>query len=457
MIYGNTGAGLVDINIPQSPLYQQSLPNLRDVSASAWGIPSLDDITVPDVTPEKDIQTDTDLTQKYFDLATKLKEYAIKGRAVGIDVTKPKNDPTHLQFAQEWNKMYQDFLQTGKELKNAKKNQSEFERLKLNPNAMVGKPDMTKLFDNTQLQKYSLEQPFTGIKSIVSKWKKPISIYDDAQYKSYMQDWANDYAFVDKQVKELSASNPELADQIQLEGDAYREALMNPMLDTKSRAKFDQDASQFAQNLRHKKDILDFDKQKFYTKQEQDALTQGGFDATLEQLIGTPNTESIQAFGDYNTVEMGKPIFKPHKVIVVKGSDLTKVGATNKLKTPLGTIKDASPDMKYIVTTDGNGVKKVYPVNDEGITAFSQNYQQAFKKREDEAKQVLGTYDLFGNEVISNQPQQKVTSKTTTKNTQSGSTTTKKVTPTGKSKQLTKTLSTGRIVYSDDNGKTWHP
>ena len=101
MIYGNTGAGLVDVDVPQSPLYQQALPNLRDVSAAAWGLPSLDDISVPDVTTEKDIQTDTDLTQKYFDLATKLKDYAVKGRSVGIDVTKPKNNPTHLQFSQE--------------------------------------------------------------------------------------------------------------------------------------------------------------------------------------------------------------------------------------------------------------------------------------------------------------------------------------------------------------------
>ena len=77
MIYGNTGAGLVDVDVPQSPLYQQALPNLRDVSAAAWGLPSLDDISVPDVTTEKDIQTDTDLTQKYFDNEAKEQSYTL--------------------------------------------------------------------------------------------------------------------------------------------------------------------------------------------------------------------------------------------------------------------------------------------------------------------------------------------------------------------------------------------
>ena len=28
MIYGNTGAGLVDVDVPQSPLYQQAFTNL---------------------------------------------------------------------------------------------------------------------------------------------------------------------------------------------------------------------------------------------------------------------------------------------------------------------------------------------------------------------------------------------------------------------------------------------
>ena len=160
MIYGNTGAGLVDVDVPQSPLYQQALPNLRDVSAAAWGLPSLDDISVPDITTEKDIQTDTDLTQKYFDLATKLKDYAVKGRSVGIDVTKPKNNPTHLQFSQEWNKMYQEFLQIGKELKNAKANIGVYNKAVTNPNAIVAPLEKGQVVTDDYLNQRSIETPF---------------------------------------------------------------------------------------------------------------------------------------------------------------------------------------------------------------------------------------------------------------------------------------------------------
>jgi hypothetical protein len=240
MIYGNTGAGLVDVDVPQSPLYQQALPNLRDVSAAAWGLPSLDDISVPDVTTEKDIQTDTDLTQKYFDLATKLKNYAVKGRSVGIDVTKPKNNPTHLQFSQEWNKMYQEFLQTGKELKRGKENIAQLNKFQSNPNSIVGSVPQGQVMTDETLSKYSMESPFADIKPVIKGYQS-LRIYDQPSYDKFMAKWKADIAQVDNEAKIYKAQKPELAAQIDAKAEEAKMAMFPPNVDPRFYAKLEQD------------------------------------------------------------------------------------------------------------------------------------------------------------------------------------------------------------------------
>ena len=425
MIYGNTGAGLVDVDVPQSPLYQQALPNLRDVSAAAWGLPSLDDISVPDVTTEKNIQTDTDLTQKYFDLATKLKDYAVKGRSVGIDVTKPKNNPTHLQFSQEWNKMYQEFLQIGKELKNAKQNQQLFEKAKSNPNAIVGNPNMGEVFSSDVLNKNVIEDPFAKVKGLQKAYSKPIAIYDQNQYQSFLQRWQDDYDFVDNQIDELKMRYPEMADKIESDGEQIRESLIPPMYDSKFAAKLAQDMQKHRENLGVKKYNAETSRGGLELRQSQQQVAEGQFSQGVNQLINTPDTQIQGMFGEFVfDADAGKDKFEPHTAITTSATNLKKYGVSS-LKQPDGSLVDVSklnPNDKFIVVDAGvdkdkKKIRKVYPVTDKGLASFTAKYQQPYKRLEEQAKQQVGSYDLTQDDgvfdVVGNQPDVKVSTKTT--------------------------------------------
>lgn len=420
MIYGNTGAGLVDVDIPQNPLYQQALPNLKEVSASAWGLPALDDITVPDVTTEKDIQTDTDLTDKYFALAQKLKDYAIKGRSVGIDVTKPKNNPTHLQYAQEWNKMYGEFMQTGKELKNAKQNQQLFEKAKSNPNAIVGNPSMNEVFSSDVLNKNVIEDPFAKVKGLQKAYSKPIAIYDQNQYQSFLQRWQDDYDFVDNQIEELKLRYPEMADKIESDGEQVRESLIPPMYDSKFAAKLAQDMQKHRENLGVKRYNSETSRGGLELRQQQQQVAEGQFSQGLQQLINTPDTKIQGMFGEFVPDAMGKEHFVSHVAITTTAKDLKKYGISS-LKKPGGgsiAIENLPQDNKFIVIKDNTGkTLTTYPVNTPGIAAFTAKYQQPYKQLEKQAQQQVGTYDVtLGDgvyDVVGNQPDVKVSTKTT--------------------------------------------
>lgn len=436
MIYGNTGAGLVDVDVPQSPLYQQALPNLRDVSAAAWGLPSLDDISVPDVTTEKDIQTDTDLTQKYFDLATKLKDYAVKGRSVGIDVTKPKNNPTHLQFSQEWNKMYQEFLQIGKELKNAKQNQQLFEKAKSNPNAIVGNPNMGEVFSSDVLNKNVIEDPFAKVKGLQKAYSKPIAIYDQNQYQSFLQRWQDDYDFVDNQIDELKMRYPEMADKIENDGEQIRESLIPPMYDSKFAAKLAQDMQKHRQNLTPKMMNAQTAREGLEFRKSQQEVAGSQFADVAMQLANSDGTIFDGTFGEFKNDGFGDK-YVPKKARTATVKELKEKGV-KFLKNPDGSktdINKVDENSKYIlIVGDDNTVETTYPTSQEGLDAFSAKYQQPFKRREEQAKSQIGTYDYqlddYGNiQLIPNQQEVKVSTKTT--NTQSGKgtkSTTKKTT-----------------------------
>lgn len=433
MIYGNTGAGLVDVDVPQSPLYQQALPNLRDVSAAAWGLPSLDDISVPDVTTEKDIQTDTDLTQKYFDLATKLKDYAVKGRSVGIDVTKPKNNPTHLQFSQEWNKMYQEFLQIGKELKNAKQNQQLFEKAKSNPNAIVGNPNMGEVFSSDVLNKNVIEDPFAKVKGLQKAYSKPIAIYDQNQYQSFLQRWQDDYDFVDNQIDELKMRYPEMADKIENDGEQIRESLIPPMYDSKFAAKLAQDMQKHRENLGVKKYNAETAREGLEFRKSQQEVAGSQFADVAMQLANSDGTIFDGTFGEFKNDGFGDK-YVPKKARTATVKELKEKGV-KFLKNPDGSktdINKVDENSKYIlIVGDDNTVETTYPTSQEGLDAFSAKYQQPFKRREEQAKSQIGTYDYqlddYGNiQLIPNQQEVKVSTKTT--NTQSGKETTTKKT-----------------------------
>lgn len=442
MIYGNTGAGLVDINIPQNPLYQQSIPNLKEVSAAAWGLPSLDDITTPDITTEKDIQTNTDLTDQYFQLAQKLKDYAIKGRSIGIDVTKPKNNPTHLQYAQEWNNMYGDFMQIGKELKNAKQNIAQYNKFATNPNTIVGAPKKGEVMTDDYLSNISIETPFQNAKMLKSGYQKLKPIYDKSTFDAFTKKWLGDMDMIDKEAELLKSNKPELADQIDAYASTVKAEMFPPMFDSLSRDKLAQAYRMHKDNLGVKQFNAQTSRERLnYTKSQQE-LTEGKFAEAVKQLLNTPDTEIDGSFGEMVYDEaLGKEHFVPHKTRTTTTENLSKYGVKEVGGVPVSKLPKGE---KYIVVDevkiDGGDktiAKKVYPVTEAGVTSFQAKYQFPYKRQEDVAKQTLGTYDFGVSEdgyydIVPNQTEAKVSTKTTQTSSSGASNSTTKKTSTAK-------------------------
>ena len=433
MIYGNTGAGLVDVDVPQSPLYQQALPNLRDVSAAAWGLPSLDDISVPDVTTEKDIQTDTDLTQKYFDLATKLKDYAVKGRSVGIDVTKPKNNPTHLQFSQEWNKMYQEFLQTGKELKNAKANIGVYNKAVTNPNAIVAPLEKGQVVTDDYLNQRSIETPFSNAKMLVKGYQSLKPIFDQNTFTQFQSKWIGDMDMIDQESEQMKAQKPELADQIDAYAEQVKAQMFPPQMDYALKAKLAQAYKIHKDNLAPKWYNAQTAREGLEFRKSQQEVAGSQFADVAMQLANSDGTIFDGTFGEFKNDGFGDK-YVPKKARTATVKELKEKGV-KFLKNPDGSktdINKVDENSKYIlIVGDDNTVETTYPTSQEGLDAFSAKYQQPFKRREEQAKSQIGTYDYqlddYGNiQLIPNQQEVKVSTKTT--NTQSGKETTTKKT-----------------------------
>ena len=436
MIYGNTGAGLVDVDVPQSPLYQQALPNLRDVSAAAWGLPSLDDISVPDITTEKDIQTDTDLTQKYFDLATKLKDYAVKGRSVGIDVTKPKNNPTHLQFSQEWNKMYQEFLQTGKELKNAKANIGVYNKAVTNPNAIVAPLEKGQVVTDDYLNQRSIETPFSNAKMLVKGYQSLKPIFDQNTFAQFQDKWIGDMDMIDQESEQMKAQKPELADQIDAYAEQVKAQMFPPQMDYALKAKLAQAYKIHKDNLAPKWYNAQTAREGLEFRKSQQEVAGSQFADVVMQLANSNGVLFDGTFGEFKNDGFGDK-YVPKKARTATVKELKEKGV-KFIKNPDGSktdINKVDENSKYIlIVGDDNTVETTYPTSQEGLDAFSAKYQQPFKRREEQAKSQIGTYDYqlddYGNiQLIPNQQEVKVSTKTT--NTQSGKgtkSTTKKTT-----------------------------
>ena len=433
MIYGNTGAGLVDVDVPQSPLYQQALPNLRDVSAAAWGLPSLDDISVPDVTTEKDIQTDTDLTQKYFDLATKLKDYAVKGRSVGIDVTKPKNNPTHLQFSQEWNKMYQEFLQTGKELKNAKANIGVYNKAVTNPNAIVAPLEKGQVVTDDYLNQRSIETPFSNAKMLVKGYQSLKPIFNQNTFAQFQDKWIGDMDMIDQESEQMKAQKPELADQIDAYAEQVKAQMFPPQMDYALKAKLAQAYKIHKDNLAPKWYNAQTAREGLEFRKSQQEVAGSQFADVTMQLANSNGVLFDGTFGEFKNDGFGDK-YVPKKARTATVKELKEKGV-KFLKNPDGSktdINKVDENSKYIlIVGDDNTVETTYPTSQEGLDAFSAKYQQPFKRREEQAKSQIGTYDYqlddYGNiQLIPNQQEVKVSTKTT--NTQSGKETTTKKT-----------------------------
>ena len=431
MIYGNTGAGLVDVDVPQSPLYQQALPNLRDVSAAAWGLPSLDDISVPDVTTEKDIQTDTDLTQKYFDLATKLKDYAVKGRSVGIDVTKPKNNPTHLQFSQEWNKMYQEFLQTGKELKNAKANIGVYNKAVTNPNAIVAPLEKGQVVTDDYLNQRSIETPFSNAKMLVKGYQSLKPIFDQNTFTQFQSKWIGDMDMIDQESEQMKAQKPELADQIDAYAEQVKAQMFPPQMDYALKAKLAQAYKIHKDNLAPKWYNAQTAREGLEFRKSQQEVAGSQFADVTMQLANSNGVLFDGTFGEFKNDGFGDK-YVPKKARTATVKELKEKGV-KFLKNPDGSktdINKVDENSKYIlIVGDDNTVETTYPTTQEGLDAFSAKYQQPFKRREEQAKSQIGTYDYQlddnGNiQLIPNQQEVKVSTKTT--NTQSEKATTTK-------------------------------
>ena len=151
------------------------------------------------------------------------------------------------------------------------------------------------------------------------------------------------------------------------------------------------------------------------------------------QLANSDGTIFDGTFGEFKNDGFGDK-YVPKKARTATVKELKEKGV-KFIKNPDGSktdINKVDENSKYIlIVGDDNTVETTYPTSQEGLDAFSAKYQQPFKRREEQAKSQIGTYDYqlddYGNiQLIPNQQEVKVSTKTT--NTQSGKETTTKKT-----------------------------
>lgn len=394
MISGNTGAGLVDVNIPENPLYRQSLPDMQKVTAAAWGLPSLDDIRVPEITAEKDIQTDTELTDKYIKNIQMLKDYAVKGRSVGIDVTKPKNDPTHLQYAQEWNKLYNETMQIGKELKTYRQNQLAREKALLNPNAIVGNPDPTQPFKTDLLQQYVIENPFPNSKMLVKSYQGLKPIFDEATFQQFTQRWLSDMDKIDEEAEMYKRTTPALADKIDVEAENLKASMFPPQMDFALKAKLEQAYKMHKDRMGLGYANLNFRQSVQQDKKTAEERAAGQFKEQVQALITTPGIP-FKNFYVLKANEAGFQVPVAHTAVTVKGSDFGKYGIPSQVDAVTKKPVKTDPNKYYIVTYNEKGERTgAFSTDDSGIKAFASVYQRGNTWVENNSKQQQGVLSI---------------------------------------------------------------
>ena len=96
--------------------------------------------------------------------------------------------------------MYQDFLQTGKELKRGKENIAQLNKFQSNPNSIVGSVPQGQVMTDETLSKYSMESPFADIKPVIKGYQS-LRIYDQPSYDKFMAKWKADIAQVDNEAE----------------------------------------------------------------------------------------------------------------------------------------------------------------------------------------------------------------------------------------------------------------
>jgi len=320
-------------------------------------------------------------------------------------------------------------------LKNAKANIGVYNKAVTNPNAIVAPLEKGQVVTDDYLNQRSIETPFSNAKMLVKGYQSLKPIFDQNTFAQFQDKWIGDMDMIDQESEQMKAQKPELADQIDAYAEQVKAQMFPPQMDYALKAKLAQAYQIHKQNLVPKMMNANTAREGLEFRKSQQEVAGSQFADVAMQLANSDGTMFDGTFGQFVDGDYGSK----YVPIKARTSTVKELKAKGKkfIDNPDGSktdINKVDENSKYILIVDNDNTDKIitsYPVSQEGLDAFSAKYQQPFKRREEQAKSQIGTYDYqlddYGNiQLIPNQQEVKVSTKTT--NTQSEKATTTKKT-----------------------------
>lgn len=212
-----------------NPIAQQLIPTKQDLSMAIWGIPELDSISIPDISPEKDIDVDAKEAQQYFDKMNNLKNIAIQAKMNGIDLNNPRDENSR-QLSQMFHSELYDNIERGKILKQSLANKELYNQMLNDPNVLVNPIQKNIPLTNDMLANSVMKVNPQPLQQIAQAYKQRELLFDQNNLDDALVEYDGALSSIDKWVQSLP---PQFQEQAMYQyAMPFKNAIKNPMLDS---------------------------------------------------------------------------------------------------------------------------------------------------------------------------------------------------------------------------------
>ena len=266
-----------------NPIAQQLIPTKQDLSMAIWGIPELDSISIPDISPEKDIDVDAKEAQQYFDKMNNLKNIAIQAKMNGIDLNNPRDENSR-QLSQMFHSELYDNIERGKILKQSLANKELYNQMLNDPNVLVNPIQKNTPLTNDMLANSVMKVNPQPLQQIAQAYKQRELLFDQNNLDDALVEYDGALSSIDKWVQSLP---PQFQEQAMYQyAMPFKNAIKNPMLD----------------RYKIEKTKLQEQKQAFdqYAKNRQLDISQQNADTAAERNQIMANTKGQMTDESYN-------------------------------------------------------------------------------------------------------------------------------------------------------------
>lgn len=248
------------------PVATQLQPTKEDLSMAIWGMPDLDNISIPEINPEKEIDVDSQEAQTYFDKMNNLKNVAIQAKMSGIDLNNPR-DENSKQLSQMFYSELYDNIERGKLLNQSLTNKKLYSEMLNDPNVLVNPIPSGKPLTNDILANSVIKVNPQPLQQIAQAYKQRELLFDQNNLDDALVEYEGALSAIDKWAQSLP---PQFQEQAMSQyAIPFKNAIKNPMLD----------------NYKIQKVKMQEEKQAFdqYAKNKQLAISQQNADNAKER------------------------------------------------------------------------------------------------------------------------------------------------------------------------------